>query len=82
MHATMLTSACIWFPLAGTWEAPVIANPEYKGEWKPTMIDNPDFQGVWVAPDIPNPEYKDDDTLYNFKDSKFLGFELWQVRAK
>ena len=63
----------------GTWEAPVIPNPEYKGEWKPTMIDNPEYKGTWVAPDIPNPEFKDDPNLYQFKDSKFVGYELWQV---
>mmetsp|Transcript_23044 Transcript_23044/g.50565 ORF Transcript_23044/g.50565 Transcript_23044/m.50565 type:complete len:407 (-) Transcript_23044:680-1900(-) len=65
----------------GTWEAPVIPNPEYKGEWKPKMIDNPAYKGIWVAPDIPNPEYKPDATLYNYKDIKFVGFELWQVKT-
>lgn len=65
----------------GTWEAPTIPNPEYKGEWKPKMIDNPAYKGTWVAPDIDNPEYKHDDTLYQFPDSKYVGFELWQVKA-
>ncbi len=45
------------------------------------MIDNPKYKGIWVAPDIDNPEYKADPTLYNYKDTKFIGFELWQVRT-
>jgi calreticulin len=67
--------------LAGEWEPPVIPNPEYKGEWKPKMIDNPAYKGIWVAPDIPNPAYVHDDTLYQYKDLKYVGFELWQVKA-
>lgn len=63
----------------GTWEAPTIPNPEYKGAWKQKEIDNPAYKGIWVAPDIDNPDYKPDATLYHYKDSKFLGFELWQV---
>ena len=59
----------------------MIPNPEYKGEWKPKMIDNPAYKGIWVAPDIPNPAYVHDDTLYQFKDLKYVGFELWQVKA-
>lgn len=34
-----------------------------------------------MAPDIDNPEYKHDDKLYLFKDLKYVGFELWQVKA-
>ncbi len=45
------------------------------------MIKNPAYKGIWEAPDIDNPEYKHDDKLYQFKDSKFVGFELWQVRG-
>lgn len=66
---------------AGTWEAPTIPNPEYKGEWHAKMIDNPAYKGIWVAPDIDNPEYEHDDQLYHYKDSKYVGFELWQVKA-
>lgn len=65
----------------GEWEAPVIPNPEYKGAWVQEMIDNPDYKGIWVADDIDNPAFKSDPTLYNFKDSKYVGFELWQVKA-
>ncbi|KAG2448547.1 hypothetical protein HYH02_006438 [Chlamydomonas schloesseri] len=65
----------------GTWEPPMIPNPEYKGEWKAKMIKNPAYKGIWVAPDIDNPEYVHDDKLYNFKDLKFVGFELWQVKS-
>jgi calreticulin len=65
----------------GEWEAPTIPNPEYKGEWKAKMIDNPKYKGIWVAPDIDNPDFKDDPKLYLQKDIKYIGFELWQVKA-
>jgi calreticulin len=65
----------------GEWEAPTIPNPEYKGEWKPKMIKNPKFKGIWVAPDIDNPDFKDDPKLHVQKDVKYIGFELWQVKA-
>jgi len=67
--------------LDGEWEAPLIPNPDYKGEWKPKMIDNPAYKGEWVHPMVPNPEYKDDDNLYLYNSNKFVGFELWQVKA-
>jgi hypothetical protein len=47
----------------------------------PCRIDNPAYKGIWVAPDIDNPEYKHDDKLYLQKDIKYVGFELWQVKA-
>merc|ERR1712167_493261 len=50
----------------GEWEAPTIANPEYKG--------------VWVHPEIDNPEFKEDPTLHEFTFGG-LGFELWQTKA-
>jgi len=45
------------------------------------MIDNPKYKGIWVAPDIDNPDFKDDPELYLQKDIKYVGFELWQVKA-
>ena len=65
----------------GEWEPPTIPNPDFKGEWKQKQIDNPKYKGKWVAPDVPNPEYKADDKLYLIKDVKYVGFELWQVKA-
>eukprot|EP00803_Ostreobium_quekettii_P005296 evm.model.scf_4015.1 EVM.evm.TU.scf_4015.1 scf_4015:1163-2676(+) len=65
----------------GKWEPPTIPNPEYKGEWKPKRIDNPDYKGKWVPPDIDNPEYVHDPELYHMAPLKYLGFELWQVKA-
>jgi calreticulin len=66
----------------GTWEPPMIDNPEYKGPWKPKMIDNPDYKGPWVHPTIPNPEYAEDKELYvRCKDCTHVGFELWQVAS-
>jgi len=65
----------------GKWEPPTIPNPEYKGEWKPKRIDNPDYKGKWVPPDIDNSEYVHDPELYHMPVLKYLGFELWQVKA-
>ncbi|GBF99256.1 calreticulin-like [Raphidocelis subcapitata] len=65
----------------GEWEPPTVPNPEYKGEWKQKTIDNPAYKGKWVAPDIDNPEFKPDEKLHVIKDSKYVGFELWQVKA-
>jgi len=67
--------------LDGEWEAPMIDNPEYKGVWSPKMIDNPEYKGEWVHPMIANPDYVADDKLYLYKDNKFVGFEIWQVKA-
>jgi len=67
--------------LDGEWEAPTIANPEYKGAWHPKMITNPAYKGPWVHPQIANPEYKPDDTLYHYKSIGAIGFEIWQVKA-
>ena len=65
----------------GEWEPPTLPNPEYKGEWKQKMMDNPDYKGIWEAPDIDNPDYKPHPDLYIYPDSKYVGFELWQVKA-
>jgi len=67
--------------LDGEWEAPMIDNPEYKGEWSPKQIPNPEYKGEWVHPVIPNPDYVEDANLYLFEDNKFVGFEIWQVKA-
>jgi len=66
----------------GTWEAPLIPNPDYQGAWKPKMIDNPAYKGEWVHPLIPNPDYAEDHELYvRAKGVTHVGFELWQVKA-
>jgi len=67
--------------LDGTWEAPLIENPDYKGPWKAPKIDNPDYKGEWVHPLIDNPDYYHDDTLYAFDSNKYFGIEIWQVKA-
>jgi len=67
--------------LDGEWEAPKISNPEYKGTWSPKKIDNPHYKGPWVHPQIDNPEYKDDPELYAFESFKYLGIDIWQVKA-
>jgi len=65
----------------GEWAAPLIPNPEFKGPWVQKKIDNPNFSGIWEAPDIPNPDFVDDPLIYSFKDLKYVGFELWQVKS-
>eukprot|EP00274_Cyanoptyche_gloeocystis_P004188 CAMPEP_0196656726 /NCGR_PEP_ID=MMETSP1086-20130531/19402_1 /TAXON_ID=77921 /ORGANISM="Cyanoptyche gloeocystis , Strain SAG4.97" /LENGTH=432 /DNA_ID=CAMNT_0041989579 /DNA_START=51 /DNA_END=1349 /DNA_ORIENTATION=- len=65
----------------GEWEAPLIDNPSYKGEWKPKMIKNPAYKGEWKAKIIPNPEYVDDPAVYKFPPLRYIGIEVWQVKA-
>jgi len=67
--------------LDGEWEAPKVANPEYKGPWSPKKIENPAYKGPWVHPQIDNPEYSDDPELYAFDSFKYLGIDVWQVKA-
>jgi len=67
--------------LDGEWEAPKISNPEYKGPWSPKKIENPAYKGPWVHPQIDNPEYADDPELYAFDSFKYLGIDVWQVKA-
>merc|ERR1712139_661873 len=65
----------------GEWEPPMKDNPEFKGEWMVKRISNPEYKGVWTAKDIDNPEYEDDDNVYHYEDSGFIGFDLWQVKG-
>ncbi|CAF3413211.1 unnamed protein product [Rotaria sp. Silwood1] len=65
----------------GTWEPPMIDNPEYKGVWKARQIDNPSYKGPWVHPEIDNPDYVEDANLYLYKDIGMIGFDLWQVKS-
>merc|ERR1711924_538279 len=37
--------------------------------------------GEWEAPMKDNPEFKGDDTVYEYADFGFLGFDLWQVKG-
>jgi calreticulin len=67
--------------LDGEWEAPKIPNPEYKGVWSAKKIDNPLYKGPWIHPQIDNPEYEDDPHLYAFDSFKYLGIDVWQVKA-
>jgi len=67
--------------LDGEWEAPRIANPEYKGPWTAKKIENPAYKGEWVHPMIDNPEYKSDSTLYSYSSFGYVGLDLWQVKA-
>merc|ERR1712125_70959 len=65
----------------GEWEAPMKDNPEYKGDWHVKRISNPAYKGVWEAKKIANPEYEDDDSVGQYADFGFIGFDLWQVKG-
>jgi calreticulin len=67
--------------LDGDWEAPTIANPNYKGVWTPAKIPNPDYKGPWIHPKIANPDYHEDNTLYEYDSFGVIGVEVWQVKA-
>merc|ERR1712061_804003 len=56
-------------------------NPGYMVDLHVNCIFNPAYKGVWEAKKIANPEYKDDDTLGQYADFGFLGFDLWQVKG-
>merc|ERR1719405_346741 len=65
----------------GEWEPPMKDNPDFKGEWFVKRISNPAYKGVWSAREIDNPEFKDDDSVYEYADFGFIGFDLWQVKG-
>ncbi|KAL3833889.1 hypothetical protein ACJIZ3_008625 [Penstemon smallii] len=65
----------------GIWKAPKIPNPQYKGPWKRKKIKNPNYKGKWKIPWIDNPEFEDDPDLYVLKPIKYVGIEVWQVKA-
>jgi len=67
--------------LDGEWEAPTKANPDFKGEWVAPKVPNPDYKGEWVHPKVPNPDYKEDNLIYAYDSHKYLGVEIWQVKA-
>jgi len=67
--------------LDGEWEPPMIPNPEYQGEWETPTIPNPDYKGPWIHPKIDNPDYYEDNEIYAYKSNKFVGIEIWQVKA-
>merc|ERR1712185_505708 len=48
------------------------------GEWFVKRVSNPAYKGVWAAREIDNPEYKDDDSVSEYADFGFIGFDLWQ----
>ncbi|KAF2286430.1 hypothetical protein GH714_016886 [Hevea brasiliensis] len=65
----------------GIWKPAMIPNPAYKGPWKPKRIKNPNYKGKWKVPYIDNPEFEDDPDLYVLKPIKYVGIEVWQVKA-
>jgi len=67
--------------LDGEWEAPKVPNPEFKGPWRPKRIANPTYKGEWVHPQIDNPKYAADANIYHYPSFKYVGIEIWQVKA-
>ncbi|KAH8484324.1 hypothetical protein Peur_063443 [Populus x canadensis] len=65
----------------GIWRPSKIPNPAYKGPWKRKKIKNPNYKGKWKTPWIDNPEFEDDPDLYVLKPIKYVGIEVWQVKA-
>merc|ERR1719164_246887 len=51
----------------GTWEAPQIDNPAYKGPWKAKLIDNP--------------KYAPDSTIGTYAKFNTVGIDVWQVKS-
>ncbi|XP_042502023.1 calreticulin-3 isoform X2 [Macadamia integrifolia] len=44
-------------------------------------IKNPNYKGKWRIPWIDNPEFEDDPDLYVMKPIKYVGIDVWQVKA-
>merc|ERR1719164_359752 len=65
----------------GTWEAPQIDNPAYKGPWKAKKIKNPAYKGVWEAKLIDNPKYAPDSTIGTYAKFNTVGIDVWQVKS-
>ncbi|GLT58233.1 hypothetical protein SLA2020_311440 [Shorea laevis] len=65
----------------GIWRPPKVPNPKYKGPWKRKKVKNPNYKGKWKTPWIDNPEFEDDPDLYVLKPIKYVGIEVWQVKA-
>jgi len=65
----------------GTWEAPLIDNPKYKGQWKPKRIKNPQYKGPWVHPEIDNPDYVEHNDVHKRGPLSYVGIEIWQVKS-
>ncbi|RAL50113.1 unnamed protein product [Cuscuta campestris] len=65
----------------GIWKPAKIPNRAFKGPWKRKKIKNPNYKGKWKIPWIDNPEFEDDPDLYVLRPIKYVGIEVWQVKA-
>ncbi|KAM7489687.1 hypothetical protein LguiB_027171 [Lonicera macranthoides] len=65
----------------GIWRPPKVPNPAYKGPWRRKKIKNPNYKGKWKIPWIDNPDFEDDPDLYVFMPIKYVGIDVWQVKA-
>ncbi|XP_072959117.1 calreticulin-like isoform X2 [Typha angustifolia] len=67
--------------LHGESEASDVTDPEQKEQQKQKKIRNPNYKGEWKAPLIDNPDYKEDPDIYIYPNLRYIGIELWQVKA-
>ncbi|KAJ0079973.1 hypothetical protein Patl1_24015 [Pistacia atlantica] len=78
----------------GPWKPKRIKNPNYKGKWKVPYIDNPgttytvcfltvqeNFSTKCLNLLFSYVEFEDDPDLYVLKPIKYVGIEVWQVKA-
>merc|ERR1711865_611586 len=54
---------------------------ESDGTWEAPQIDNPDFKGVWEAKLIANSMYAADDKLGQYAKFSTVGIDVWQVKS-
>ncbi|GAU49293.1 hypothetical protein TSUD_89180 [Trifolium subterraneum] len=54
----------------GLWKPPKVPNPAYKGPWKRKVLQAAHVQ-----------KFEDDPDLYVLKPIKYVGIEVWQVKA-
>ncbi|KAJ6419070.1 hypothetical protein OIU84_029222 [Salix udensis] len=62
----------------GIWRPPKIPNPAYKGPWKRKHLTK---NGAGSMFRFLKPEFEDDPDLYVLKPIKYVGIEVWQVKA-
>eukprot|EP00051_Salpingoeca_urceolata_P007240 m.95895 g.95895 ORF g.95895 m.95895 type:complete len:550 (+) comp15169_c0_seq2:158-1807(+) len=66
----------------GSWNAPEIYNPDYKGKWLPKRVKNPAYKGPWAPRQLPNPEhFTDDNPVASLRPIAAFAYELWTVTS-
>jgi len=68
--------------LDGSWDSPLISNPDYMGSWKAKQILDPNYKGPWLPPKIQNPQwFPEIENRIGRWNISYVGFDLWQVTA-